>query len=101
MELEESLAKINLDLWRYLNAEIFPQYAQNDAGHQLDHIQYVIRRSMQFAGYAEKHDSSCQLNYNIIITAAAYHDLGHHLDPEKHEKISAQILENDQTIHNF
>lgn len=101
MTLEESLARINSNLWCYLNAEIFPQYAQNDAGHQLDHIQYVMRRSLHFADYAEKHDNSCQLNYNIIITAAAYHDLGHHLDPEKHEEISARILEDDRTIRNF
>lgn len=72
MFLEENLVKINPKLWNYLEVEIFPQYAQNDAGHRIDHIEYVMRRSIDFADYVEKH-----------------------------EEISVQMLENDQTIRNF
>lgn len=98
---ESGLAKINPDLWKYLEKEIFPQYAQNDAGHQLDHIEYVLRRSMKFADDAEKHDNSYHLNYDVVIIAAAYHDLGHYVDPEKHEEISARMLERDQKMRRF
>lgn len=98
---KESLVKINPELWYYLEVKIFPQYAQNDAGHRLDHIEYVMRRSIDFADYVEKHDNSYHLNYDVVIIAAAYHDLGHHVDPKKHEEGSVQMLENGQTIRNF
>lgn len=84
-----------------MEKEIFPQYAQNDAGHQLDHIEYVLRRSIKFADDAEKHDSRYHLNYDIVIIVAAYHDLGHHIDPERHEEVSARMLEHNQEVRKF
>lgn len=31
---------------------------------------------------------------------AAYHDLGHHIDKDKHEVISAKMFEEDENIKN-
>ena len=32
----------------------------------------------------------------MLFTAAAYHDIGHHIDAKRHELISAQILLEDK-----
>ena len=40
---------INKDLKEYIENEIFPIYEKNDAGHNIEHINYVIERCMKFA----------------------------------------------------
>jgi uncharacterized protein len=87
--------KINNELKEYIENNIFPVYSKNDQGHNLDHIKYVINRSIRFA------DTVPDINYNIVYTVAAYHDIGHHIDPKKHEIISAQIMNNDAKLKEF
>ena len=70
----------------YIEENIFPQYLQNEIGHGLEHIQYVINRCMKFA---EQFDN---IDFNILYTIAAFHDIGHHIDKNKHEIVSAQIF---------
>lgn len=41
--------KISEKLKNYIENNIFPSYAKNDLGHNLDHIKYVINRSIKFA----------------------------------------------------
>lgn len=86
--------EINPELREYIVKTILPEYAQNDAGHQMDHIGYVIQRSLNFA---ENQD----LNKDMVYTIAAYHDVGHHIDAKNHEKVSAQILRDDQNLRRF
>ena len=40
---------INENLKKYIEEVIFPQYKLNDMGHNIDHIKYVIDRSLKFA----------------------------------------------------
>ena len=37
--------KINNELQQYVEERIFPIYVNNDSGHGIDHIMYVIGRS--------------------------------------------------------
>lgn len=87
--------QVNLELKEYVVKHIFPEYTKNDSGHQLSHIEYVIRRSFQFAS------SLNNINPNIVYTVAAYHDIGHHVDPKHHEIVSSKIFRNDTTIQAF
>lgn len=87
--------KINEQLKKYIENDIFPSYQKNDSGHNLDHIKYVIDRSLKFAEQVEN------INYDMVYTIAAYHDIGHHIDAKNHEKISADMLLSDDNLHNF
>ena len=77
---------ITSNLKLYIEENIFPQYLQNEIGHGLEHIQYVINRCMKLA---EQFDN---IDFNILYTIAAFHDIGHHIDKNKHEIVSAQIF---------
>lgn len=83
---------INAKLKQYLEKNIFPVYSKNDSAHNLNHIKYVIDRSMKFASTIEN------INYDMVYTIAIYHDIGHYIDAKNHEKISSEILENDEKL---
>lgn len=87
--------KVNKDLKNYIENNIFPSYIKNDSGHNLDHIKYVIDRSMKFASTVD------DINFDMVYTIAAYHDIGHYIDAKNHEKISAEILLNDDNLKDF
>ncbi len=87
--------KINTKLKKYIEKEILPQYFKNDLGHNIDHIKYVIERSLEFASTVP------EINYDMVYTIAAYHDIGHYIDAANHEKVSGDILANDQKLKEF
>ena len=82
-------------LKRYIKENVFPEYAKNDSGHDLDHIEYVIRRSLTFAETVDG------IDYDMVYAIAAYHDIGHHIDAHTHEKISAEIMLADSGLRKF
>lgn len=86
---------VSKKLKEYIENNIFPEYEKNDQGHNLEHIKYVINRSIKFA------DTVPDINYNIVYTVAAYHDIGHHIDSKKHELISAEIMYDDDKLKEF
>lgn len=86
---------INKQLQNYIEKNIFPRYKKNDLGHDLEHIKYVINRSLNFASKIDN------INYDMVYTIAAYHDIGHYLDAKNHEKVSAEMLLNDDNLQNF
>ena len=88
-------SKVNYDLKNYIEKNIFPEYSKNELAHNVDHIKYVIDRSFKFASIVPK------MNYNIVYTVAAYHDIGHHINPKKHEIISAKIASEDENLKRF
>lgn len=90
-----NINKINEELKEYIEKNIFPEYMQNDLGHNLDHIKYVIERSLKFASTLN------DINYNMVYTIASYHDIGHHIDAKNHEKVSSEILLNDTNLKTF
>jgi uncharacterized protein len=87
--------KVNKDLKNYIENNIFPSYIKNDSGQNLDHIKYVIDRSMKFASTVD------DINFDMVYTIAAYHDIGHYIDARNHEKISAEMLLNDDNLKDF
>ena len=87
--------KLNEELQQYIEKNIFPSYRKNDLGHNLDHIKYVINRSLRFANEVD------DINYNMVYTIAAYHDIGHYIDAKNHEKVSAEMLLADKNLRSF
>ena len=87
--------EINKQLQNYIEKNIFPRYKKNDLGHDLEHINYVINRSLKFASKIDN------INYDMVYTIAAYHDIGHYLDAKNHERVSAEMLLNDDNLQNF
>lgn len=86
---------VDSDLRDYVEANIFPRYARNDSGHQIDHINYVIRRSLKFASMVP------DIDFDIVYVVAAYHDLGHCVDAFHHEQVSAKMVRTDAALRKF
>lgn len=86
---------INSELKEYIEKYVFPEYSKNEQAHNIEHIKYVINRSFKFA------DTVPNINYNIVYTIAAYHDIGHHIDSKKHEIISGEIMSKDENLKKF
>lgn len=83
--------ELNEELVEYIKNKIFPLYDRNEFAHGINHIKTVIRRSLELAdGY--------DVDFNIVYTVAAYHDLGHFIDRKRHEIISAEIFMKDENI---
>lgn len=90
-----SAIRVNQKLKDYIETNIFPQYSLNDSGHQIGHIEYVIRRSLDFAATVPN------INFDMVYAVAAYHDIGHHIDAKHHERVSSQIFKTDNRIKEF
>lgn len=88
-------AAVKNELVQYIQTSVFPEYSKNDKGHQLDHINYVIRRSLLFMEQFES------LDPDMVYTIAAYHDIAHHIDKDEHEVLSAKVLQNDENLRRF
>ena len=86
---------INKDLINYIENNIFPSYEKNDSGHNLDHIKYVIERSLKFANTVKG------INYDMVYVIASYHDIGDYIDRKNHEKVSAMMLLEDNNLKHF
>ena len=86
---------INKKIKQYIEENIFPSYEKNDQGHNLEHIKYVIRRSLKFA------KTIPNINMNMVYVIAAYHDIGHYIDAKNHEKISSEMLLKDEKLKEF
>ncbi len=89
------MKEVNKKLKKYIEENIFPSYKKNDKGHDLDHIQYVIDRSLIFASSLD------DIDYDMVYTIAAYHDIGYYIDAKNHEKISAEMLLADENLRKF
>jgi len=87
--------KVNPELRAYVEAKVLPEYAKNDAGHQLKHVNFVIRRSLKFASTLD------DINFDVVYAVAAYHDVGHHIDAKNHERVSSEIFRDDAGVQKF
>jgi len=90
-----NLLRVNSELRKHIETVVLPEYKKNEPAHNLRHIQYVIDRSFKFARDIPN------INYDIVYVVAAYHDIGHHLNPKKHEIVSAEIMQKDKKLSNF
>lgn len=82
------------NMLKYISENIFPLYERNDKSHGIEHIMEVINRSLEVA-------NEYDVNENIVYVVAAYHDLGHYIDRDTHEIISADIFINDKYIEEW
>ncbi len=94
-DLPLSAANVTPELVQYIHDAVFPRYANNDKGHRIDHIHYVIRRSLRFM------EQFANLNADMVYTIAAYHDIAHHINKDEHEILSAKALKNDADLKRF
>ncbi len=85
---------VKKELKEYIEQVIFPEYQKNDKAHNIEHIAYVLKRCQELS-------FDMSLDQNMLYTIAAYHDIGHHVDAKNHEKISAQIMREDQKLSEF
>ena len=79
------------EIQKYVNTVVLPRYKSNDDAHNVEHVKYVIKRSLKFS--RRYNCDAC-----IVYVAAAYHDIGHSINPDNHEKVSAEIFEEDTQI---
>ena len=94
---------VTKELLKYIEENIFPLYESDavDKGHRKPHIDDVINRSLKFAeAYNNVHED--KLNYDMVYTIAAYHDVGLSKAPRKiHEQKSAEMLLEDKELLRF
>ena len=88
--------RINKDLKKYIEENIFPEYSKNEPAHSLSHIKYVIDRSFELVK-----ENKLDVDLDMVYTIAAYHDIGHHIDSKTHEIISADIMFKDDHLKEF
>ncbi len=81
----------SLDLVAFVETQILPQYAQFDKAHNLQHVQKVIRASMELA-------RRLGADLNMAYVIAAYHDLGLTGPRAIHHITSGKILMQDARL---
>ena len=80
------------EIREFLEREIVPLYDNFDAGHGRDHVHTVMSQSLSLASHYPEVDTC------LLLTAAAYHDLGLELGRELHHIHSAAIIRNDKRL---
>ena len=85
---------LNQDLLQYIEQQIIPLYDHFDRAHQRDHVQMVIKQSMELA-------KQLDVDAEMIFTIAAYHDVGLCEGRERHHLVSAQMLLADTKLRKW
>lgn len=94
MEYNYNKSNLNKDLVSYIEKEIFPIYDKNEKAHDISHIINVINHAFNIS-------KNYDVDLNMIYTIASFHDIGHHIDKENHETISAYIMSKDENLKEF
>ena len=79
----------------FIEREIVPRYDAFDAGHNRDHVHTVMSQALSLAQYYPEVDAC------ILLTAAAYHDLGLVNGREHHHTDSARIVREDECLRQW
>ena len=85
---------MNKEIINYIEKYIIPQYKNFDKAHNLEHVQTVIKESVELA---KNSNADTMLAYVI----AAYHDLGLTQSREFHHIFSGKILYNDKILRKW
>ena len=97
-------------LERYIYEEVVPRYAEFDAAHKEDHALTVIRQAVELMDQrdnwlADHPDSAeiwrSEMRYDILLAAAACHDLGLVNGRERHHMDSGEIVRNDVRLREW
>lgn len=84
----------NSELKEYLEREILPRYDAFDEGHDRVHAENVIRAALELA---REYDA----DEEMVLTIAAYHDVGLEQGREEHHLYSARALREDRTLERW
>jgi uncharacterized protein len=79
----------------FIQQEIVPRYDGFDAGHGRDHVQTVMSQALSLAQHYPEVDTA------VLLTAAAYHDLGLVNGREHHHTDSARIVREDERLRQW
>lgn len=90
------MIQINEELKKYIKQNVLLEYNKNEKAHGIEHINYVIRRSFELIK-----QNNLEVDHNKVYVIAAYHDIGHYIDPKKHEIISAKIMSEDNNLKQY
>lgn len=94
MEYSYKKDNLNSDLVAFIENVIFPEYEKNEKAHGIEHIITVL-------DHANNISKNYDVNPNMIYTIVAFHDIGHHIDKDNHEKISADMMKEYKELNNF
>ncbi len=83
---------INPEIEQFLEREIVPLYDRHDAGHGRDHAHHVMAESQNLAQYYPDVDR------NMLLVAAAYHDVGLVEGRKLHHVASARMMREDKRL---
>jgi len=86
--------EVNPELREYVESHIIPRYDGFDKAHQRDHVQMVIRQSMELA-------ERLQVDADMSYAIAAYHDTGLCEGRELHHEVSARIIRADHELRRW
>ncbi len=82
------------ELQHYVEENILPLYDHFDAAHRRDHVEMVIRQSLQLA-------QCLHVDVNMAYTIAAYHDTGLCEGRDRHHEVSARIIRQDHHLQRW
>ena len=82
---------IRESLRNYIDSEVIPKYAAFDKAHREDHALTVIERALSMG---KQYD----INEEMLLTAAACHDLGLAVDRKTHHLESGRIIREDKRL---
>ena len=88
---------IRKSLEDYIYSEIVPKYAAFDPAHREDHAEEVIKNTVRLYNKAPEEIRS-SLDIEMLVTAAACHDLGRINGKERHHIDSGIIIRNDSRL---
>ena len=87
--------KVRCELREYIEEQILPIYKKNDLGHGIDHINYVVRRSIMFASQFSN------INLDMVYAISTFHDIAHYIDKDNHEVLSAKMFYENEKMKEF
>ncbi len=85
---------VNVNLRRYIEENILPEYNLNDKGHNIDHIEFVLNRAYEIS-------LNYELNLDMLYTVVSFHDIACHINREEHEILSAKRMYEDDVLKSF
>lgn len=94
-DYEDELEKDEIDpeLIEYIETKILPQYDNFDAAHRRDHVEMVIKQSLEIVANNNYH-----VFEEMVLVIAAFHDLGLSVDRKTHHLESGRILREDPEL---
>ena len=93
-EQEDKQSMLSSDIVSYIESEIIPRYDHFDAAHQRDHVNMVIKQSLEIAEHLD-------VDKDMVYVIAAYHDTGLCGGREHHHEVSAQIIKADENLRKW